>query len=338
MNSRERVWRAVTFGQPDRIPLDLWHLPGTWERYGEDLATLLRCYPLDMGPTGYRIPWEDPVQFFAGEWRDPWGVVWHNSHPGLFGYACGFPAAADAQALSYRPPWELAEAGCVEMDATLREDHERFALAGCVRLFERLQWLRGTERLMFDVAEDHPALYALRDRVHEFNMLNLAALLRHDVDGIQLMDDWGSQRSLLISPQDWRRIFAPCYREMFAAVHTAGKLVFFHTDGFIEPIVEDLVALGVDALNCQVTCMNTTWLAQRFAGRVCFWGEPDRQHTLPYGTPADVHAEVRRLVNSLARPSGGIIGLGTAMPDVPLANIEALLAAWNATDEGVGTV
>ena len=89
------------------------------------------------------------------------------------------------------------------------------------------------------------------------------------------------------------------------------------------------------ALNCQVTCMDAEGLGRRLAGRVCFWGEPDRQHTLPYGTPEQVHHEVRGLVTGLAQSTGGMIGLGTAMPDVPLANIEAMLAAWNASGEGV---
>ena len=332
MNSRERVWSAVTFEKPDRIPLDMWIVPGTWDHYGQDLEALLQRYPLDIGPSGYRVPWEDAAQYEPGEWCDPWGVVWQNAHPGLFAQAKTFPAADDAQVARYEPPWELAEGGCEQVAETLKADHSRFVVAGCVRLFERLQWLRGMERLLLDLAEDHPALYVLRDRVHEFNMRNLEHLLRYDVDGIEIMDDWGSQRSLLISPRTWRRVFAPCYREMFAHVHAAGKLVFFHTDGYTEQIIQDLVELGADAINCQVTCMDIEALGRRFGGQVCFWGEPDRQHTLPLATPAAVQREVHSLVRALARPEGGIIGLGTAMPDVPLANIEAMLAAWNECD------
>lgn len=51
---------------------------------------------------------------------------------------------------------------------------------------------------------------------------------------------------------------------------------------------------------------------------------------------ARTYQEVRGLVTGLSRATGGIIGLGTAMPDVPLADIGALLAAWNLTWEGVG--
>ncbi|MDI7275944.1 MAG: uroporphyrinogen decarboxylase family protein, partial [Anaerolineae bacterium] len=149
------------------------------------------------------------------------------------------------------------------------------------------------------------------------------------LDAITFSDDWGSQTALLISPRAWRRVFAPCYQDMFRATHAAGKLVFFHTDGYTLEIIEDLIGLGADAINCQVTCMDLADLGGRFRGRVCFWGEANRQHTLPFGTPGDVRREVRSIVEHLACPDGGMIGLGTAMADVPLQNIEALLTSWN---------
>ncbi len=329
MNSRERVWRAVKMQRPDRIPLDLWVVPGASQRYGHELTELLQHYPLDMGPSGYRVPWEDEAQCEYGSWLDPWGVTWENETPGLFAQAKSHPAADDAALERYQPPWDLAEAGCEEIEQTLRADHSRFVLTGSIRLFERLQWLRGMERLLLDIAEENPSMLTLRDRVHEFNMRNVRALLRYDVDGIHLQDDWGSQTSLLISPRAWRRIFAPCYRELFAEVHAAGKLVFFHTDGYTAEIIGDLIELGVDALNCQVTCMDAADLARRYRGRVCFWGEPDRQHTLPFGTPDNVRQEVRGLVTQLSSPEGGLIGLGTVMPDVPIENLTAMLSAWN---------
>ena len=48
MESRERVRRAVTFDHPDRIPLDLWILPGISQRYDAQLDKLLVEYPLDF--------------------------------------------------------------------------------------------------------------------------------------------------------------------------------------------------------------------------------------------------------------------------------------------------
>lgn len=51
MNNRERVRRAVTFANPDRTSVDLWTLPAAWQRYGDQLRKLLRCYPIDFGAT-----------------------------------------------------------------------------------------------------------------------------------------------------------------------------------------------------------------------------------------------------------------------------------------------
>ncbi|MHB1295504.1 MAG: uroporphyrinogen decarboxylase family protein [Anaerolineae bacterium] len=329
MDSRERVWRTLRFETPDRIPTDAWVVPATWSLYGDDLRALLDAHPTDFGASGYHCPWEPDVLYEPGAHPDAWGVVWHNEIRGLFPYPSHFPCADDDALRAYQPPFELAEEGCEDIPATVAANHERFILAGGVRIFERMQWLRGCEQLLMDIAEDSPLLYTLRDRVQAFNMRNLKKLLSYDVDGIFFLDDWGSQESLLIRPEAWRRVFAPCYEEMFAAVHAAGKAVFFHTDGQVTSIVEDLHRLGVDALNCQVTCMDLAAVGRAFRGRVCFWGEPDRQHVLNLLGPVEVQAHLRELVEHLSTPAGGLIGQFTAMPDVPLANVAVCLSGWD---------
>lgn len=338
MHSRERVWRTLRFENPDRIPTDAWIVPAAWSHHGEGLRRLLDAHPTDLGSSGYRSPWEPDVLYEPGRHLDPWGVVWHNESPGLFPYPAEHPCAEDDALRAYEPPWELADEGCADMPATIDANRERFILAGGVRLFERMQWLRGCEQLLMDIAEDAPLFYTLRDRVHAFNMRNLRKLLSYDVDGIFFLDDWGSQESLLIRPETWRRVFAPCYKEMFEAVHAAGKAVFFHTDGQVTSVVEDLHRLGVDALNCQVTCMDLDALQRAFRGRVCFWGEPDRQHVLNLLGPDQVRAHLRNLVDHLATLAGGLIGQFTIMPDVPLENVEVFLSGWDEPDApGVDT-
>ena len=177
--------------------------------------------------------------------------------------------------------------------------------------------------------DDRPEVYRLRNLVHDYNMRELECWLRYDLDAIVFSDDWGSQWQLLIPPRVWRAFFAPCYEEMFARVHEAGKLVFFHSDGYILEVIEDLIALGVDALNSQIWCMGVEELGERFRGRICFWGELDRQYTLPYGTPEDIRAAARKMKQHLETPEGGLIGQGEAGVDVPLENIEAMLSCWH---------
>jgi len=128
---------------------------------------------------------------------------------------------------------------------SIAERRDKFMLGGGVQLFERMQWVRGMEDLLLDLAQDRPEVYVLRDMVMDFNRAHLSYWLSHDFEGITFSDDWGSQQQLLISPQMWRRFFRPCYEEMFRMVKRAGKLVFFHSDGYTMEIIQDLIDVGV---------------------------------------------------------------------------------------------
>jgi hypothetical protein len=127
-----------------------------------------------------------------------------------------------------------------------------------------------------------------------------------EVDALTFMDDWGAQRGLLISPAMWRRLFKPLYKDYIDIAHRYGKTIFMHSDGFITPIIGDLVELGLDALNCQLFTMDIEELGRRYAGKITFWGEMDRQHLLPAGTPADIDRAVRRVKDALWRVGGCI--------------------------------
>jgi hypothetical protein len=142
------------------------------------------------------------------------------------------------------------------------------------------------------------------------------------------MDDWGSQTSLLISPAMWREIFKPLYAEYCRILHKAGKFVFFHSDGNIEAIYPDMIEIGIDAVNSQLFCMNIEELGARYKGKMTFWGEVDRQHLLPFGTPEQVKNAVRRVRSALDDGNGGVIAQCEWGLKDPEANIEAVFEGW----------
>lgn len=63
------------------------------------------------------------------------------------------------------------------------------------------------------------------------------------------VDEWGCQNALLIAPAMWREWFKPFYRDYCALAHAHGKFAFMHSDGHIAAVYEDLIEVGVDALN-----------------------------------------------------------------------------------------
>jgi uroporphyrinogen decarboxylase len=75
--------------------------------------------------------------------------------------------------------------------------------------------------------------------------------------------------------------------------------------------------------------MDIEALGARFGGKVTFWGEMDRQHSLPFGTPEEVRRDVQRVRRCLGDGRGGLIALCEWGKHDPFENIRAMYAAWS---------
>jgi hypothetical protein len=197
----------------------------------------------------------------------------------------------------------------------------------CPRPFEQTQFLRSSEELYCDLADPTPEFLGFMRELHAFYCEVLTVWARTDVDALRFMDDWGSQRALLIAPKLWRELFKPMYRDYAQIAHSHGKKLFMHSDGYIAAIYPDLVEIGIDAVNSQLFCMDAATLAPH-AGQITFWGEIDRQHLLPEGTPSDIDRAVRHVHHHLWR-DGGCIAQCEFGPAARPENVREVFAAWN---------
>jgi len=342
MDSRQRVYRALEFRSPDRAPRNLWYLPWVKLHESDRLGAFRREFPDDFAVPAGVLAGGDRSRgemYRKGEAVDDWGCAWESMMDGILGEVKHSPLADDAALDAYAPPWEVIDRA--DWDAANRAQQANLAgdrkfmwsMAG-VSLFERMQWLRGPEQLMVDLAYDTAGVRRLREMIHEFNCRMLARWAATDVDAAGFLDDWGAQNSLLISPKMWREVFKRCYREYCDLIHAGGKKVFFHSDGHITDIYEDLIEIGVDAINSQLFCMDIEQIGRRFAGRITFWGEIDRQWVLPFGTVDDVRNAVRRVRRALDDGRGGVIAQCEWGPNYPAENIRAVFETWNEPMEG----
>ena len=244
--------------------------------------------------------------YVVGTFVDEWGCVFVNVQAGVHGEVKA-PALPDWDRVGdVRFPEELLTVDVAAVNVFCRNT-DKFVIAGtCPRPFERLQFYRNSENLYTDLGEDRPEMLAFLKRLHEFYLKELEIWVKTEVDALMFMDDWGAQRALLISPAMWRRLFKPLYKDYIDIAHRHGKRIFMHSDGFITPIIGDLVELGLDALNCQLFTMDIEALGRQFAGKITFWGEIDRQYLLPSGTPADIDRAVRRVKDALWHDGGCI--------------------------------
>ena len=298
----------------------------------DELDALLQRFPSDLvGPEFKYGPGErqQGIPYVVGSYADEWGCVWHVGEPGVVGEVKE-PPLADWSALAhFKPPYEiLEEADFGQVNRSCAET-DRFVLAWTtVRPFERMQFLRGSEALYMDLGYETAEMLQLRDMVHEFFLRELEMWVKTDVDGIEFMDDWGAQRTLLISPKQWRALFKPLYKDYCDLIHSAGKFAFFHSDGHITDIYPDLIEIGVDAVNSQLFCMDIEELGRRFRGQITFWGEICRQDILPFGTPDDVRAAVRRVRVALDDGRGGVFAQCEWGIGVSAENVATVFETW----------
>ncbi len=311
---REIVRKALTFHYPERIPRDLWLLPWAVEHYPDAVAEVQRRFPSDFAgaPNVYKpSPRAKGAMYRKGVFVDEWGCRFVNIQDGVQGEVREPLLAELGRWQEVKPPYEILPE---DQDHARRVVNEfcarsnKFVMAGCCpRPWERYQFIRGSEQALLDMADPSQEVVELLDLIHDFYLAEMQFWVSTDVDAISLMDDWGSQQSLLINPETWRRLFKPLYRDYCEFSHGYGKFAFMHSDGHIAEIFDDLVEIGVDAMNSQLFCMDMADLAARVKGKITFWGEIDRQHILPSPDPEEGRRAVREVARHLYDPAGGII-------------------------------
>ena len=324
MTSRERVTKALRFEEVDRIPIE------------NGFSALQAKYPSDVAEPPYRYPSgrSHGEQNSKGWYMDLWGCGWEAGEDGVCGEVKESPLMDGWGGLkTFQPPWEVLDGADLSQVNRACAESGKFMISKWASMpnpFERMQHLRGTEQLFMDLALLEPELFELRDKVHAYFLRQMDMWTRTDVDGVQLVDDWGSQEALLISPTLWRSFFKPLYKDYCDLAHSRGKLVLMHSDGFILDIIPDLIEIGVDALNAQIFCMPIETLGERFAGKICFWGEIDRQRLLTSGTPEEVRQGVRRVARAfLKERRTGVVGQCFWGKDHRPENCEAVYDEWS---------
>lgn len=331
MNPRRLVQETLTFDDPERIPRHKGILPWAEENYPEFVRRLHDVFPDDIvsAPAIYTESLgTQGDRYKKGVYIDEWGCRFTNPMDGVIGIV-QTPRVADWKDLeSFIPPSATLSIDRESIDAFCRET-DRFVLMGSfVRPFERLQFIRTMENAFIDLVEKPPELYELLARIHQHYIKEVEVWASTEVDAIALMDDWGTQQGLITSPEVFRQIFLPMYRDYAEVARHHGKYLFMHSDGQITDIMPDLIELGVDALNAQIFCMGIKELGEKFGGRLTFWGEIDRQNLLPYGSREDIQKAVYEIWLHMYR-NGGVIGQCEFGLEANPENVFAVYETWD---------
>ena len=331
MKSRDLVYDTLDFNGPKRVPRDMWLLPWAGIHYPKELKRIQKRFPSDFA--GPPVKFEKQIKtsgdpYKLGIFVDEWGSIFENIQEGVHGEVRSPYVETWDDWQKVRPPSEVLKFDIELVNAFCRES-DHFLFGGtCPRPFERMQFLRGSQNLYLDLADPPGEFYELLNVVHQHYVKEMEVWASTDVDALNFMDDWGSQRSLLINPKQWRKIFKPLYKDYIDIAHQAGKKIFMHSDGYIFDIYEDMIELGLDAINSQLFSMDIEEIGRRFGGRITFWGEIDRQHLLPRGTTQQIAEAVQRVKDALYH-NGGVIAQCEFGPGGKPENVAMVYQTWN---------
>lgn len=195
-----------------------------------------------------------------------------------------------------------------------------------------------------DVTEWYISLRSRRDYVHavferecEVGIANLERI--HERVGARvgaLMvcgTDFGTQTSAFCSKGTFDELWLPYYRRVCEWVHrNTNWKCFKHSCGSVDRFIPSFIEAGFDILNpvqCSAAGMEAEHLKREYGGRIVFWGGGvDTQHTLPFGTPAEVREQVLSRCEVFGRDGGFVFNsIHNIQAGTPVANVVAMLDA-----------
>lgn len=351
MKPRDRVQMALNHEQPDRCPMQVSftpefaaHLRAELNLGGEKLHNphgggntyeLERAIGEDLLLTS--VGWANSYYQDADEYVDEWGVGWRSVPystpfgPGRYTEFNHHPLADDAAIDSYQSPDPNRPELYRESEWVLENFKHEYWIVGVTvtTMFETAWALRGYERMLSDFALKPELAERLLDIPYHYHLAAAKKLVRMGVDMIWTGDDVGAQHAMLISPKMWRRFLKPRMASFIAELKAINPQVkvAYHSDGNILPIIPDLIEIGLDVLNpIQPASMDPAQLKREFGDRLCFWGSIDEQHTLPFGSSADVRAEVHARLDTIGKSGGLILGpTHHVQLDTPMENFWAMI-------------
>lgn len=365
MTSRERVIRTLNFEQTDRVPADFGGTVVTCidgeahdavcKHYGIradkqpvidwTMGTVEPCDALkikfesDTRRVGMNVlaPQVQDDMFYDG-----FGMRLRRARPHAYFDVIEHPLAeAEVEDIAHMrmpdPDNPALYAGLRERTQALYEDSDYAIIAdfGVPGFYETSQKLLGYERLACALLVEQDLVRALYDRLLDLQMRFFKRYLEAVGKYVQLVcyaDDLGMQDRPQMSPALYRELIKPYHRRIFDFIHehTDAKIML-HSCGAVQPLIDDFIDAGVNVLNplqTRAQGMDPQLLAERYGGRIAFWGGIDEQNILPYTTPAQVTAEVQRLISAFRRTSGYVLAPShNIQSDTPPANLAALYAA-----------
>lgn len=350
MNGKQRILKALSITEADRVPLFIHGINegpimGVGRRLMEGLPmgkqfhqmnddekgtlieTLLRLLE-EFEIDGYTcLPIGPGTEFSNDEdLTDDWGVGFTRSPHGI-PVPSRHPIRTAADLGCYEPPAPSRD-HLLMVDVMKDRFQDRKAIFWMMRgAFVRSWRLVGMQHYMMLMFDNPDFIHRLAEMVTRYSLEQLDMLIEAGLDVLIVEDDIADKNNTLISPDQFKAFVNPYNRRLVDRAHAAGLRVVRHSDGNLWPILDQLLDSGYDGLNPlePQAGMHLKKVKDYCGDRLCLLGNIDCQDLLPGGTPSQVRQAVRAAIDDAAEGGGLIIcSSNTLHPDVDPENCIAM--------------
>jgi len=177
-------------------------------------------------------------------------------------------------------------------------------------------WIVGTERFLMAIATDPEWCvdmfhHELELHIALFDMIWNAG---YTFDCIQWCDDMGYKHNQFFSLKTYRELLKPIHQMACDWAHSKGIRAHLHSCGDVNPLIPDLIEIGVDALNpLEVKAgMDPLALKAQYGERLVLHGGIN---AVLWDQPEAITAEMQRVVPVLKQNGGYIFSSDHSVPN-----------------------
>ena len=359
MTHRQRVLTAFNHQEPDRVPLDMMGnatmlLDQTYLRL-RDYLGLSPIPPIRSGTNANyyderileyldidfrRIFLKEKTSDKActcedGTYTDAWGIRYKKE--GLFLNIVENPlrnakTVRDIENYNWPEAEEMFTAGGLADQAKHAYEETAYALVArnpiTAGFLDRTQQLMGNSQALMASALNPEVFECIISRLldiyKDIYALFLDAVGQY-VQMVEVGDDLGTQQSLLLSPEAYRKLIKPAQKELYRLIREKAPraALFYHSCGALFPIIPDLIEVGVNVLNpVQVSAggMVPQNLKDCYGKDITFHGAVQKMEC-----PLDeLVAEVKERIDVFGPKGGYVFASCNHMIDVKSENIIAM--------------
>lgn len=206
-------------------------------------------------------------------------------------------------------------------------------------VFEWTTWLMGLAPFSYALADQPDLVDAVIEKVAGLIYQVVEDIMTEpNLGGVFMGDDLGFYSGTFVSPKVLREKFLPRTKAIVDLTRAAGGVFVLHTCGNMYAVMDDIVAMGVDAKHSyEDKIMPVEEVYKKWGGKIGVIGGVDMD-LLAKGTEADARRRTRQILDACASRGRYVLGTGNSVANyLPLQNYLALLDEgrnWNLQNFG----